>query len=268
VDFTQILKKISSPAILGEKEQFLIKFAETEEEIEETLRLRYRVFNLEQGKGLNSASSNGIDRDEFDKFCLHLMVVEKKSASPVGTYRIHLGPVANAAMGFYSAREYHIKGLESIAAETIEVGRSCVAPEYRNGAVVALLWGGIGEVLLRSKLKYLIGCVSLETTEPAAGWGLYRYFQMTNKICDILSASPSTKYRLPQPSEAEMENFLAEQRQITKCIPPLFKGYLRLGAKVCGEPVLDREFGTIDFLILLNTAKLPSRYSRHFNVEK
>ncbi len=256
-------KEIATPSLLAEKDQFLIKFADTEEEIEEALKLRYRVFNLEQGKGLDSANDSGIDRDEFDDFCLHLIVVEKSSKKPVGTYRIHMGPVANSAIGFYSEREFNVRGLDKIASQTIEVGRSCVAPEYRNGAVVALLWSGISELLMRSKLTYLLGCVSLETNDPAAAWALYRNFQSTGKNSDILSATPTETFKIPPASEDDIQKYIADKK-LNRLIPPLFKGYLRLGSMICGEPAYDHEFGTIDFLILLNTTTLPERYMRHF----
>jgi len=264
----ELYKTICTPSVLAEKDQFLIKLAENEEEIEKALRLRYRVFNLEQGKGLDSATADGIDRDEYDQYCLHLLVMDKKSGSAVGTYRMHFGPVASAAIGFYSAREYTIKGLDEIADRTIEVGRSCVAPEHRSGAVVALLWLGIKEVLIRSKLTHLFGCVSLETTEPAAGWALYRYFIENGKICETVSAKPEKSFELVKPSEDKIEEILKDKHALLRLIPPLFKGYLRLGANICGEPVLDKEFGTIDYLIMLDTNKVPDRYARHFNYEK
>lgn len=266
--FHELQKKISTPAVLAEKDQFLIKLAESEQEVEEAMRLRYRVFNTEQGKGLSSASEDGIDRDEFDKYCLHLVVIEKKTGKFVGTYRIHLGPVASSAIGFYSASEFNINGLDAIANEIMEVGRSCVAPEYRSGAVVALLWLGIAELLLRSNMTYLLGCVSLETTDSAEAFALYKHFQETGKVCDTISAVPMKGFEITQPDSAKVEELLNDKRSITRLIPPLFKGYLRLGTKVCGMPVFDKEFGTVDFLILLNTKKVPERYSRHFNYEK
>jgi putative hemolysin len=268
VGFTKLIEQISTPSLLAEKDQFLIKFADSEEEIEQALRLRYRIFNLEQGKGLDSANDDGIDRDEYDEFCLHLIVVDKRSENIVGTYRIHVGSVAMLARGLYSSREYNISGLDKIIVDTIEVGRSCVAPEHRSGVVVALLWAGISELLSRSKLKYLLGCVSLETVEPVVGWGLYHHFRASGKDCKILSADATEEFKLSKPTDEEIASFLEDKRRVMRSIPPLFKGYLRLGAKICGEPALDEEFGSIDFLILLDTRTLPERYNRHFCVEQ
>jgi putative hemolysin len=268
LDFKETISRICQPtSVLYETEQYLIKLAETDQEVEKALRLRFEIFNLEQGKGLKSAEKTGIDRDEFDEFCFHLIVFEKKRERAVGTYRIHPGIVANSARGFYSAREYKITGLDRVAHETLEVGRSCVAPEFRTGAAVALLWCGIGELMGRAKLRYLFGCVSLETVDPVIGWSLHRHFQEAGKISLDISAVAQPEYVLEKPAEDEIRELMANHRLLLREIPPLFKGYLRLGSKICGEPALDREFGTIDYLIFLDTGQLPERYSRHFKYE-
>ena len=250
--------------VIAEQDQFIIKFDETEEELEAVLRLRYRVFNQEQGKGLVAAEAQGIDRDEFDDHCLHLMIVDKSSKLPVGTYRIQFGSVARQANGLYSAREYRLLGVDAIIDDCIEVGRSCVAPEFRSGAVVALLWTGIAQVLRTSKCRFLMGCVSLENEDPAVGWALYQYFRDKNFLSSQLTAIPQETFLLPSSSEAAVQDWLERQSELKKEIPPLFKGYLRLGTKVCGEPAMDYEFGTIDFMILLDVTTVPERYWRHF----
>jgi putative hemolysin len=262
--FKELIKQICTPSVLAERDQFQIKLADSGKEIEMAQRLRFEVFNLEQGKGLISAESEKLDRDEFDEYCLHLIVVEKKSGLIVGTYRMHPGVVASSGIGFYSSREYNIDGLDKIAEDTIEMGRSCVSPEYRNGAVVALLWAGIAEILKRSKLRYLLGCVSLETTEPAVGWALYEHFKERNNLSGVLMATPTEEFTLPQPDAGRVQELLNNRRNLLHMIPPLFKGYLRLGVGICGAPALDKEFGSIDFLVLLDHARLPEKYFRHF----
>ncbi|MDD5728209.1 MAG: GNAT family N-acetyltransferase [Victivallales bacterium] len=259
-----ILEKICTPALIVEQEQYLIKFAENDAEIEATMRLRYEVFNLERGKGLESADRSQIDRDEFDEHCLHLIIVEKKNSRIVGTYRVHLGIVAKNELGLYSQREYAIEGIDKIIDEVIEVGRSCVHPDFRNGAVIGLLWVGIGEVLTRSGLRYLLGCVSLNPVDSNAGWALYEHFRQRDKLCKKLRAKPVSGFELPPPDQEKVDAYLEERTALLKYIPPLFKGYLRLGVTICGEPLLDREFGSIDFLILLDYHKLPEKYVKHF----
>lgn len=267
MNIEELHRKISTPSsVLHESEQFTIKLADKEEEVEQALRLRYEIFNLEQGKGLKSAELTGIDRDEYDDYCLHLIVLDKAINKAIGTYRVHPGVVAKSSgIGFYSAREYDIDGIDRITDHTVEVGRSCVAPEYRSGAAVALLWGGIGQLLIRARKRYLLGCASLETVSPVTGWGLYQHFQSNGTLSDDISAKARDGFVLEKPDQGDINTFLSDKRRALKEIPPLLKGYLRLGTKVCGEPALDEEFGTIDYLILLDTATLSDRYARHFN---
>lgn len=260
-------KRIAEPPLIAEKDQYLIKFAVTEGEIEEAFRLRYAVFNVEQGKGLSS-STNGIDKDPFDAVCLHLIVVRKNDNRVTGTYRIHFGETAiHSKLGFYSEQEFAINGLDRIASESIEVGRSCVAPDSRNGTVMALLWSGISGLICRSKQRYLLGCVSLETTDPSAGWTLYEFFKENGYLHPDITAAPRKGYELAPGDPEKIRQTLNDRRTLIRLIPPLFKGYLRLGAKICGEPAYDFEFGSIDFFIILDVHKVPERYMKHFNVE-
>ena len=259
-------EKLFTNAVIAERDQFVIKFAETDDEIKKAQRLRYRVFNLEQGKGLDTALSAGIDSDEFDEHCIHLIIFDKNDGDVVGTYRMHFGVVAKEALGLYSSREYELRGLDQILDDCLEVGRSCVSPNYRNGAVVALLWAGIAEVVLQTNIRYLLGCVSLENTKPAVGWALYDYFMGKNLGSDVLSGTPHQRFVLTPSPREEIDAWLKEPLKLQKEIPPLFKGYLRLGTKICGPPAMDDEFGTIDFMILLDTRKVPERYWRHFTM--
>lgn len=259
----QFKDQLFKDSVLAENEQFVIKFAETEEEVEKALRLRYEVFNLERGKG--QGSSLGIDRDEFDEHCLHLVIIDKEADKAAGTYRMHFGVVAkHHELGLYSAREFELGGIDAIIDDCIEMGRSCVSPEYRDGSGVAMMWAAIAQVLLRSGRRFLMGCVSLEKMDPALGWALYEHLRGKDGISDILSGRPTPEYHLERPAEESITAYLSDIPALKKEIPPLFKGYLRLGAKICGAPVIDRDFGTIDFLIIMDYLGLPERYRRHF----
>ena len=266
IDFKHFPEHVIRPTILADSERYLIKIAETEEEVKATLRLRYEIFNLEQGHGLDQCSTYGLDFDEYDKYCIQLVVMDKNNNTPVGTYRLHLGSVAMSAKGFYSASEFDIEGIDKIADISMELGRSCVSPEFRTGAAVALLWGGIGELMMRARFRYLFGCVSFEKHNPAAAWALYEYFKKDNKITDIVKSTPKKGYELQKPPREEIDKYLVDIRSTARdFLPPLFKGYLRLGTKVCGEPLYDPVFKTIDFLILLDSKTVPDRYARHYN---
>ena len=253
------------PTILVESKHLLIKVAEDREEMEKAQRLRYEVFNIEQGRGLKCSEEYGIDFDEFDEYCLHLLAIEKSSGKVVGTYRAHLGCIANSAKGFYSAQEYELHGLYKLADKCLELGRTCISPEYRSGSAIALLWGGITELFVRANLSYMLGCVSLEESEPKIGWAIYEYLSMKGLVCKEFTAIPRPGFKLTRPPNRDIAKMLADESALKKNIPPLFKAYLRLGALICGEPVHDREFGTTDFFILVDINKVPLRYKRHFN---
>ncbi len=255
---------IVAPPVLVETDHFLVKLAENHEEVEKAQRLRYKIFNLEQGRGLEGSERYGIDFDEFDEYCLHLLVIKKDDEKVVGTYRAHLGSIANSAKGFYSSREYHIEGLYGIADKCLELGRTCVSPEFRTGSVVSLLWGAISEILVRAGLTYMLGCVSLENTDPKMGWALYEYISKKYSRDGKITVEPRPGFVLKRPPQHEINKLLLKEDFLRKSIPPIFKGYLRLGAFICGAPALDKDFGTIDFFILLDVNKVPERYLKHF----
>lgn len=267
-EIEELKERLTLPALLAEKAPYLLKFAEREEEFSAILRLRYKVFNQEQGKGLAESHAAGCDRDEFDPFCSHLYVWDQEKKAVAGTYRIQLGPLAaHTGLGFYSEREFAFSGLDAYAPMAVETGRSCVDPAYRNGSVIALLWSGFSIIMRRTRLRYLFGCVSLEETAPEAGWLLYDHFFREGKKASDITAAPREKYLLPRPDDAGCRAFLEEKGgDVRKLIPPLFKGYLRMGAKILGEPAFDPDFGSIDFPILLDVAKLPESYVKHFHV--
>lgn len=262
----ELRDRLCNPPIILEKDPYRVKFAVSGEELAGAFKLRYNVFKLEQGKNIMENESR-IEKDCFDDHCFHLVVEEIHSAKTVGTSRIYPGPAAvENKSGFYSEGEFKIDGLEKIALQTIEVGRSCVDGEYRNGTVVALLWAGISEVMRRSGLRYLMGCASLEESDPAAGWILYDLFKEQDKLCKEITGQALPHVQMERPAPEELQKFRKSHPQTRKLLPPLFKGYLSMGAKICSEPVFDREFGTLDFLILLDVGGLPQRYQKHFNV--
>lgn len=263
--FFEMRQRLVTPPLIASKDQYHVMYASTPEEVQATQRLRYSVFCEEQGKGVEHAV-NGIDQDEFDEFCMHLIVRHEDEKLPVGTYRINIGPMANCDIGFYSSREFDIHGFDAIRSKTLEVGRSCVSHEYRNGTVVALLWAGISETLGRTKMHYLTGCASLEDMRPAAAWAVYDSLKSQGKLSETVQAEPRKPFELMRPDQKEIDAILNNPREFRKVIPPLFKGYLRMGGKICGPPAFDFEFGTADFLILLDTTRLPERYNKHFNV--
>ncbi len=255
------------PPMLVEKEHFLVKFAENPSEIEAAMRLRYDVFMAEQGHLSGKSTVNALDEDEFDRYCLHLIIIDRRSNEVIGTYRVHPGIVAKDGLGFYSEQEFKIKNLHDIADKTVEVGRSCVKPEYRNGAVVALLWAGMAAVHKRTQCHYLLGCVSLTTADPVIGLAVREYLaQQGDVFIRELEVTAQKEFALPEVDQSAVEAYVSGEKksELRQWIPPLLKGYLRLGARFSSCPVLDREFGAIDFLVLFNFDEMDHKYVRHF----
>ena len=253
------------PERLYETSKFILKLASSKQEIEKAYRLRYQIFNVEKGLGQSSSVRYELDFDQFDDLCSHLIVLEKKTATVVGTYRINLPKdLDRAPKAFYSAREYDIVGLEDLADRTMEVGRTCVAPEYRTGTVIALLWSGIGKLLKLTKLRYLLGCASLNTNDPVIAWALYKHFKISGRMSKMLFAYPREYFAIERPPDSEIMKALNDKELMENSIPPLLKAYFRIGANVCGEPVEDKEFKTLDFLISVDTKHSPERYTKRF----
>lgn len=253
------------PELLYETSKFVLKLASSKKEIEKAYKLRYQIFNVEMGLGQTSSTRYELDFDQFDELCSHLIVLEKSSGNVVGTYRINLPKdLERAPKAFYSAREYDIVGLEALADQTMEVGRTCVAPEYRTGTVIALLWSGIGKLLKLTKLRYLLGCVSLDVNDPVIAWALYKHFKLTGRISKALFAYPREHFAIERPEDSKIMKAINDKELMEDNTPPLLKAYFRIGATICGEPVEDKEFKTLDFLISVDTKYSPERYTRRF----
>jgi putative hemolysin len=231
-----------------------VQFARSMGEVAEAQRLRYRVFGEEMGARLASAEQ-GVDRDIFDPFCEHLLVRDSAGGEVVGTYRILNGAQAKKIGGFYSDDEFDLSRLGHLREQLVEVGRSCVHPAYRSGAAIALLWAGLAEYMRRHRHEYLMGCASVSMRDGGRlAASLYR--ELAPRHLSPAEYRVFPRHRLPlEALKAGME---------TPPVPSLLKGYLRLGAWICGEPAWDPDFNTADLLILLPLSRVNPRYARHF----
>ncbi len=231
-----------------------IGLARSAADLEEAQRLRFAVFAEELGANLGNAQGS-IDRDEFDLYCDHLIVRVRETGQVVGTYRI-LPPHRRAQIGrLYSESEFDLSRLGHLRASLIEVGRSCVHAEHRTGSAILMLWAGLAQYMRRGQYRHLIGCASA----PLADGGM-QAAALRDKLQAYLSDPAHRAFPLmPFPHE---EIPRAEAIEI----PPLIKGYLRLGAKVCGEPAWDPDFNSADFLMWLSLDNLHPRYARHFDL--
>ncbi|WP_286222032.1 GNAT family N-acetyltransferase [Marinobacter apostichopi] len=223
--------------------------------IEAAQRLRYQVFSEEYGSDLG-AEVPGLDRDSFDAVCDHLIVTDGDSGELVATTRILHQANTELVGGFYSTGEFDLSALNQLPGTAAELGRTCVHPDYRNGATIGLLWSAVAEYLMARKVDYVIGCASISMADGGLkAWRIARQLQHEYLADDEYRVFP--KRKLPH-----LTHVIDDTR--TVMIPPLIKAYMRLGAKVCGEPCWDPEFRCADLLVLLEVNNLAARYSRHF----
>jgi putative hemolysin len=234
-------------------------------------RLRFEVFNLELGEGLTESYATGLDVDPFDEFCDHLIVEEVATGELVGTYRLQTGQLAAANLGYYSEREFDFAPYEPFRCEMIELGRACVHAQHRNLNVLHLLWRGIAIYAVERKARFLVGCSSLTSQDSIEGAVTYRKLQRY-LVSPELRTQARSGFRL-LPCADDPNWFDAAQPQAPPGAPPpatggtsskLLCAYLAIGAKICGPPAIDREFGTIDFLTLLDLHRLPAIVRAHF----
>ncbi|MEU7786863.1 GNAT family N-acyltransferase [Amycolatopsis sp. NPDC049159] len=233
--------------------RYSLLVAHANDEVVAAQKLRYRVFAEEMGARLHSLRP-GLDVDEFDEFCDHLVVRDDNTGEIVGCYRM-LPPERAARAGkLYADSEFDLGALDGIRPHLVETGRSCVHPDHRSGAVVSLVWAGIARYMLLSGHRYLAGCASV----PLAGDGSF-----AAGVWDLLQAKhysdEATRVSPLTPWDAS-----AIERPARATLPPLIKGYVRLGAKVCGPPALDADFGVADFFVLLDLHNVDERYLKFF----
>jgi putative hemolysin len=229
-----------------EDSHYIIKLAETEEEVDAALKLRFEVFNLELNEGLDSSYATMRDEDQFDKQCDHLLIIEKKSGNIIGTYRMQTFNKAKQGLGFYSNGEFCLDMLpKRIISKSVELGRACIHKDYRNKKVLFLLWRGIANYIHFSKKRYLFGCCSLTSQNAIEGLSLLQQLKNDNHMHPKLKLNAQMGYELPDLSTLGNQQVAVE-------MPSLLGMYLRYGAKVVGNPAIDREFKTIDYLVLLD----------------
>lgn len=258
-------------ATLGRLGALEVRLARDAGEIREAQRLRYRVF-YEEGSALATTRTRLMRRDidAYDAICDHLLVIDHAHAagtSPVvGTYRLLRQSVAKRHRGFYTAAEFDIGRLmaQHPALDFLELGRSCVLPPYRNKRTVELLWHGCWSYVLRHRLDVMIGCASLDGTDPdALALQLSFLHHFARAPEDWRTQAVPRRYvemnRMPKEA--------IDPRAALRLLPPLVKGYLRLGASIGDGAVIDTQFGTTDVLIILPVSALNPRYVGHFGAD-
>jgi putative hemolysin len=250
-----IQKPVWSRPEIGE---YRLRLAETEADRLAACRLRFEVFNLELGEGLVASYATGLDQDQFDMVCDHLIIERKENSEIVGTYRMQSGEMAKRHFGYYSAREFDFTCFESVRPQVLELGRASIAQEHRTSEVLTLLWRGITQYAQHHGLRYFVGCSSLNTTQADDGWAIYQQLQGFMARPQFHTV-PTPAFELAPPSQSPLP---------TAKIPKLLKTYLAVGSRICGPPACDREFGTIDFLTLMDLEEMtPAAKARFFHTE-
>ena len=238
--------------------EYWVGLASTEQEREAAFRLRFVVFNLELNEGLDTAYVNGFDIDRYDAVCDHLIVRHQATGAIIGTYRLQRGDVALQHYGYYSEQEFDFTPFEPMRSQIVELGRACIHRDHRSSEVLHLLWRAIARYVLAQGGRYMMGCCSLSSTDPALGHAVYRGLR-NYTVEPALMTVPTPTYILPSEILPSEDTVLEEARP-----PKLLRAYLTIGAKICSEPALDREFRTIDFLTLLDLQTLHPRVAARF----
>ncbi|WP_019411437.1 L-ornithine N(alpha)-acyltransferase [Pseudomonas psychrophila] len=223
------------------------------EALREAQALRFRVFSGELNAKLKSAE-RGLDIDDYDAHCDHIGVRDLNTGLLVATTRLLDHSAARNIGHFYSEQEFSLHGLAHLQGPILEIGRTCVDPAYRNGGTIAVLWGELAEVLNQGDYHYLMGCASIPMQDGGIQAQAIMQRLRERYLCtEHLRADP----KKPLPALEVPANVIAE-------MPPLLKAYMRLGAKICGEPCWDEDFQVADVFILLKRDELCPRYARHF----
>ncbi|HZN46078.1 MAG TPA: GNAT family N-acyltransferase [Ramlibacter sp.] len=234
-----------------------VSWARHLDEVRQAQRLRYQIFCGEMGARL-STDVPGHDVDLFDGYCEHLLVREAATGEVIGTYRVLTPAQARRVGSFYSDTEFDLWRLRPWRERMVELGRSCVHAEHRQGGVILALWSALAEFMQRNGLDIMIGCASIPMLHNGMVSGdvaasVWRQLKQTHLAPVDCHVTP----RLPLPLE-QLDAMLAVEP------PALIKGYLRLGAKVLGPPAWDPDFNTADLPMMMRIPDLPARYRKHF----
>lgn len=245
------------PAVHEESGHYALDFARSEQDLRALQRLRFDVFNVELGEGLERSYETGRDEDAYDRACHHLVVRDTKSGDIVGTYRMQSLEMTGPD-GFYSSDEFDLSALErDFLPHAVELGRACIAAAHRNSRVLFLLWRGLAAYMTHNRKRYFFGCCSLTSQDMAEGLRVYRYLQAKGHIDSHWRALPTAAHAC-HADETDIGNH-------DRARPPkLMRLYLQYGARIASPPAIDRQFKTIDYLAVFDLDAIDKRIRRMF----
>ena len=251
---TTTVEVIPATSIVKAKKPGLqITWASDASEIKEAQRLRYKVFAEEMGAHL-PVNAEGLDVDEFDAYCDHLLIRDQETLKVVGTYRVLPPHKAQEIGRLYSDSEFDLARLNHLRPKMVELGRSCVHADYRSGAVIMALWSGIAQYMQKHGYEIMLGCASIPMSD-GGHFAASLYNSLSNE--QMAPIENHAFPRLPLPLDRLNGGLAVEP-------PPLIKGYLKLGAKICSAPAWDPDFNTADLLTMMRLSEINPRYAKHF----
>ena len=233
------------------QQRFSVSLASNLEEVREAQALRYQVFAEEMGATLETTLPLH-DVDKFDTYCHHVLVRDQNVGKVVGCTRILTSEEAKISGGFYSQSEFDLSQILALPAKLMEIGRTCVHSDYRNGLIISLLWSQVAKFMAEHGVDYLMGCASIPLRDN-------RRNPLFSELIERHSTGSHLRVYPKVPLRQDNEN-----SEPPLPIPPLLRAYLRLGAQICGEPCWDADFKVADVFILVGFENLQKRYIRHF----
>jgi putative hemolysin len=235
-----------------QKPRLEARFVRREHELREAQHLRAQVFGAEYGVRFDDAE--GLDRDAFDAYCEHINVYDTANHLLVATTRLLTGEQARQAGSFYSAHEFDMTALDRLPGRVLEIGRTCVHPDYRSGAAITVLWSALSDYLVRQDFSYLLGCASISLRD-----GGHNFAAIMPELREAHLVEPALRV-VPRRS------VLVDAVPVAGAasLPPLLKAYLRMGCRIGGEACWDPEFQCADVFVLLDVAAMSARYAQRF----
>jgi putative hemolysin len=249
----QSAPELNHPITKSKRPTLLVSWAKSEDEVKEAQRLRFKVFGEEMGANLPN-HDDGLDVDEFDAYCDHLIIRDKDTLRVVGTYRVLPPHKAQEIGKLYSDSEFDLSRLDHLRPRMVEVGRSCVHQDYRSGLVIMALWSGLAEYMHKNGYDIMLGCASIPMSD--GGHFAASFYNSLNSD-DMAPIENHCFPKVPLPLSRLNGGLVV-------AAPPLIKGYLNLGAKICSAPAWDPDFNTADLLTMLRLSDINPRYAKHF----
>lgn len=240
--------------VFQSSENFLLKTAESPFELKQALQLRHDIFYREMQ---NKETESKLDFDDLDGICDHLVIIDKKTHKIVGTYRLISSAFSDR---FYSEGEFEIDGVKSLPGNKLELGRACIHPDFRTGAIINLLWKGIAEYIRKTETKYLFGCASVQTVDVEQASRLLGYLKDKGLHTDEMGVEPTAPYRVEMTERAP-------EPGMEKELPALIQSYILAGAKFYGPPALDKDFQCFDFFMMLKVDEMSRLFKRRYKIE-